>query len=436
MKIYTLTFCLFLIFYGCSQNAPTSPRDHNSSTGNLSLSIDKTTAPKNVVKVVAHLTRTNHDTRSAELNLLSNTTADISFGQVLTGTWHLKVDAIDSDSAVVYTGETDVEVKVGLITNVNLTLSPTGNGHGSIYIFVNWGTGALKWNDYSGNPVFTNSDSGNGANGIGNPYIIIDNGIYKMWFKYLENNGVGTIGYAESKNGISWATVGNGPVIKTGSQGSWDMGMVTPGPVIKEDGIYKMYYSGAVEAHLIGQIGLATSSDGIHWQKYPKPIIQAGSGWETSINANSLVKKDGVYYLYYVGLGSSNTLRQGLATSTDGINWKKYEGNPILSPTEGWEYKGSYYSSVIFENGIFKMVYMNNQTNDTGFGKAVSTDGIHWTKDSNNPYFTGTDTYNNWTFRPIYPFFIKVGNSYRVYYASTVTTNNKQAIGFLTFNQF
>ncbi len=425
-----------LFLQSCASDKLVSP-DNDEGNGTISLNIDRANKPANVETVTAYLTRSGFDSLSGTLNLLSDTTAEMTFNDVAAGYWHLRVDAADENEIIVYTGETEVQVLAGVTAQVYLTLVPTGQGTGSIHITVTWGVPPnTEWIDYGNNPVFTNANTPYGINGVGNPHLFIENGIYKMWYKNLEDNGVGSIGYAESGDGINWNIVGGGQVIAPGPAGSWDAGMVTPGPVIKEDGIYKMYYSGAVEAHQSGQIGLATSPDGINWTKYPDPVIYSGSGWEYSINSNSLIKKDSVYYLYYHGWEAPLEYREGLATSTDGINWTKYENNPVISPTQSWEGTGTYYGSVIYDNNIFKMVYMNYLTEDMGFGLATSTDGKNWTKDPFNPHFTGQNTANTWTDRPLSPYLVKIDNVYRVYYNSTVTTYLDQAIGFLTINNF
>ena len=96
----------------------------------------------------------------------------------------------------------------------------------------------------------------------------------------------------------------------------------------------------------------------------------------------------------------------------------------------------TYYGSVVYNNDVYIMVYMNFLTEHMGFGKAISTDGIHWTKNVNNPYFTGLNTANNWSDRPLTPYLIKVSDGYRVYYNSTSEASDPQAIGFLTVDNF
>ena len=105
----------------------------------------------------------------------------------------------------------------------------------------------------------------------------------------------------------------------------------------------------------------------------------------------------------------------GVAISTDGINFTKYSGNPILTNDKPWELNGILDGSVIMDNGTLKMVYMNS--NASGFGFATSSDGLNWVKDNNNPFFTINNTANNWADDDIaYPSLVKTNNEYRIYY--------------------
>jgi predicted GH43/DUF377 family glycosyl hydrolase len=246
----------------------------------------------------------------------------------------------------------------------------------------------------------------------------------------LAAGGVGHIGYAESQNAITWTRPYPEPVLSPGNYGEWDATNVTPGAIIKVDGIYKMYYGGWADQEGQWSIGLATSSDGIHWNKYPNnPVLKGTSGWEYQISPSSVIQIEGKYYMYYTARNFPN-YSIGLATSSDGINWTRYSGNPILSPTNSWESTGVYNPSIISDNGIFKMVYSNAYPNNA-LGIATSTNGINWNKSEENPIFDNQKTTDNWGLGAIgYPFLIKINNEYRIYYSGRLPDSDIYRIGY------
>ena len=428
----TLTFFLLLAFYvGCSDNV--IQIEDSKENGNILLKIDKETAPSSVVYVKAYLTRENYQTISSYLNVQSDSTADLWLSDIYVGTWHLKVDAEDINGIVRYTGETDVEIIEGETTQIFLTLQSTGVGTGSIYIYVNWGGEGnnSEWIDYQDNPIIATSNNYYDYYGVFQPVVIYDEGIYKMWYMGSDfaGGGRGSVLYAVSQDGLTWTPFANNPVMKPEDYYVWDSQNVQPGAVIKEDGIYKMYYSGFSDSYGYWYIGLATSTDGITWEKYSNPILSPSSNWEYQMVASAIVKFNNVYYLYYTGRNLP-TRAVGVATSIDGINFTKYSGNPILTNTKLWEEEGVLDASVIEENSQLKMVYMNS--NGTGFGIATSTDGFNWTKANDNPFVTNQNTADNWASGKIaYPFWLKLSNETRIYYCGVTVYDDILRIGFM-----
>ncbi len=412
--VFLLLVCALVLYNGCIKYTITSP--DNNTKGKVSLQIDKTNAPQNVVRVIAYLSRTNYATLSGELNLLDSSSAQITFNDVPAGTWHLKVDALTADSLVVYSGEADVQVNDGFTTQVNLTLVPTGNGKGSIYIFVRWGTGS-NWIDYSLNPIFTSNDNPTFPNQVSTSKVIYDNGKYRMWYMCTYNGGRNNVWYAESLDGIHWQNKFTYPVFASGNTGSWDDYGVAPGSIIKDGNKYLMYYTGWRSIYGVWQIGLAESNDGITWLRYPNPILKADSSSNFKIGVTSVLKINGKYYMYYTSspLGYYDNMRINLAISSDGINWTRYPANPVLKPTESWEGVGINFPAVIYDNNHFIMIY--NNTDRTKLGIANSDDGINWKK-SLTPTFTTRDTQKKWE-QAAYPFLTKFGNEYWLYYTGT-----------------
>ena len=417
------------LFFSCSTEI-TNPAKENS--GKLLLKIDKQNAPESVVYVKAYLTRENFEPIFGTLNLLSDSTADLLLSEIDAGTWHLKVDAEDDSGLVLYTGETDVQVFAGFTSQVYLTLQPTGSGTGSIYIYVTWGVPINhSWIDYQNNPILTSSGNYYDYYGIAQPVVLYDEGIYKMWCLGLDYTGGGRshIVYAESNDGLIWTAYSGNPVLSPGNYGHWDSGNVQPGAVIKDGGIYKMFYTGWSDQYSNWNIGLATSINGINWTKHPQPILYGTSGWEYQIIVSSVIKINNQYYLYYTGRNSSN-YAIGLATSSYGINFTKYSGNPVLVSDAPWELNGILDASVVNINETLKMAYMNS--NGTGFGFATSSDGMNWTKANNNPFFKNENTSNGWAAGKIaYPYMVKVPNETRIYYSGYNYNDSKLKIGVL-----
>ncbi|MHC1739005.1 MAG: hypothetical protein AB9882_13445 [Ignavibacteriaceae bacterium] len=418
--LFVSAIFLFILFSGCTKENSVNPPSNNE-TGKVFLKFDKTNAPSNVVSVTATLTREGYSPVTGSLNIQSDTTAEILLSDLVVGTWQLKVDAMDSSSLIIYTGEASVNILAGVTTQVSLILHPTGQGKGNIYITVSWGSSSSgNWLDYMLNPILRKGNNSFDNFGVWAPKVLIEGSQYKMWYSNLTNSGVSCIGYAISNDGLNWTKPVMAPVLTRGSGNSWDSYSVSPGQVIKVGSTYRMYYTGYSSMNGNWDVGLATSEDGINWVKYNNPVLYAGN--ENQIIAGDIVVINSIYYLYYT-VRNLPYYSISLATSTDGISWTKYAQNPILSVSQSWEGTGIYWPSVDYSNGKYYMVFQNVKDNLTAFGLAYSTDGKNWTKNSNNPFFTNNDTYNHWVDYICYPELEIINNEWRVYYSGVSPTS-------------
>jgi hypothetical protein len=100
--------------------------------------------------------------------------------------------------------------------------------------------------------------------------------------------------------------------------------------------------------------------------------------------------------MYYSGKDALGQLRIGLALSSDGANWRKYEGNPILDTGKSGDWDAQYvYAPVVWrDQDSWRMLFTgcdSSQHDNYQIGVAESEDGVQWTKCARNPVFCNPD---------------------------------------------
>ncbi len=127
--------------------------------------------------------------------------------------------------------------------------------------------------------------------------------------------------------------------------GGWD-GLLVTGPTVVQgpDKLWRLYYSGLGTN---GGIGLLTSTNGITWSPHGKsPVLEVEPGrWDSQILEQTVIYARGKYWLWYSGLdrplSPETVIAIGVATSEDGMHWQRFPGNPVLRPGQ----KGSWNDS-------------------------------------------------------------------------------------------
>lgn len=275
-------------------------------------------------------------------------------------------------------------------------------------------------------PVFQGV-SGTGwenANGLGESTVLYEDGIFKMWYSSAVSATSAAIGYATSTDGVTWNRYASNPVFSpSGVNGAFDKSLAFRSEIVKSNGIYYMYYNGfEVNDSGAGAIGLATSTDGITWNRnVGNPILSIGSGWENgSLYNTSVVIVGGTWYMLYEARGTGSNIL-GLATSSDGITWTKYGSNPVLATSfQGLGYVAA--PALVYDSGVFYIWYLGNAGDGTYYtGRAYSTDAITWThysvKDMSNSNPNGT---SQWEWISVSDFSnpIEVNGSVYAYYTA------------------
>ncbi len=104
---------------------------------------------------------------------------------------------------------------------------------------------------------------------------------------------------------------------------SWESGHVyNPAAVVKDGQVVLLYRAHADD--LISHVGLATSDDGIHFEREPEPVMSPTEDYERfGCEDPRVTEIDGTYYLTYSGWDRERALLC-LATSTDLRTWTKH----------------------------------------------------------------------------------------------------------------
>ncbi len=166
------------------------------------------------------------------------------------------------------------------------------------------------------------------------------------------------------------------------------MGWDQPTVLYREDlGLYQMWYRIIRGDNYAHEIGYAESTNGRDWTIEPQAVLLPGAPgeWDSvRLGYPSVIYVNGTYLMYYHGNETNNKIRIGMATSRDGLSWKKETGNPILLLGEpgSWDAAAVHAPTVLYDpdDATFKMWYSGSNGVYIRIGYATSPDGFIWTK--------------------------------------------------------
>ncbi len=185
-----------------------------------------------------------------------------------------------------------------------------------------------------------------------------------MWYTgqvWDGGHGVSKIGIARSDDGIHFERFRRDPVLVP--EADFEKESVMNPFVMVEDGKFRMWYA-AGETYEPNTICYAESDDGIRWEKHPgNPIFSCNPDKEYEqerIGACDVLKEDGGYLMFYIGYRDIQTACVCAARSKDGItDWERVPENPLVLPTPGgWDEDSCYKPTVVrAEDGTYRLWY-------------------------------------------------------------------------------
>jgi hypothetical protein len=231
---------------------------------------------------------------------------------------------------------------------------------------------------YSANPVFTGTGADTWDQKIRERgYILREKGIYHLWYTgYREGAGQSrSLGYATSADGLNWTRYKGNPI----QASTWVEDM----SVMKSGNTYYMFAEGKEDvAHWL------TSTDRIHWKEQGPLDIRYTNHQPLSKGAYgtpAIWKENDVWYLFYERKDEA----VWLATSNDLKVWTNVQDQPVLEkgPSD-YDRHAVAMNQVIRYKGAYYAYYHASAFTDWhewSTNIAVSSDLIHWTKYTGNP---------------------------------------------------
>lgn len=141
------------------------------------------------------------------------------------------------------------------------------------------------------------------------------------------------------------------PVFEAAGEGHWDVKIRERGWILREGNHWRLWYTG-YDGTRDGQkmLGLATSSDGLTWKRHPgNPIYK--DHWVEDV---CVIPHDGMLYMFAEGEQD----RAQLLTSQDGVAWKRV-GRLDVRLTNGDPISDGPYGTptVWHEDGVWNLFY-------------------------------------------------------------------------------
>ena len=178
------------------------------------------------------------------------------------------------------------------------------------------------------------------VDGVAFPAVVSIGSGWRMYYtalKQARGHRQGAIFAAESRDGIHWQPVGDGPILAPGASGSGlDREACVSCDVVKgPDGRWHMFYCGGVSRpgdddgrfHIMH----ATSRDGLTWRADPEPVLAGAiAGYQDALHPELVRAPDGKWWMLFVARSRHADFRMYIAQSADLKKWRLLRPMPAL----------------------------------------------------------------------------------------------------------
>jgi predicted GH43/DUF377 family glycosyl hydrolase len=190
------------------------------------------------------------------------------------------------------------------------------------------------WQRISDTPILSPQGYGWESAGTFNPSVVFFHGKFIMLYRAQDRAGTSTLGYAESRDGVRFQRRAQ-PVFSPQTDYEKDGGVEDP-RLVKFGRTFYLTYTGYNKKD--AQLCLATSKDLIHWKRLGVILPAYKGKWYKAWTKSGAIvpeKINGAYWMYYHGISSAKLGQVGLAYSSDLVHWTEALDQPILPARPG-----------------------------------------------------------------------------------------------------
>lgn len=246
----------------------------------------------------------------------------------------------------------------------------------------------------SDGPVLEASDLGDGHYGaiLSAVYFEADGLRHAYVVGFGDDRGDQDVFHATSPDGLAWEIDANAPFAELGLELS-PPGPIPSSVIQADDGTWLMYLWGVPAPQFEGAViyrATAPSPAG-PWVADSEPVLglgEAGAWDDVALDFPAVLPMGGGYLMAYGGINGNDTTSIGIATSDDGMTWQK-DPEPVLM-ADSCDKPGAPYAAaprVIPTPSGYLMLF--DQDRETHV--ATSTDGHEWTCAGPEPLLVAED---------------------------------------------
>lgn len=228
------------------------------------------------------------------------------------------------------------------------------------------------------------------SKGLCAPCALVIDGKVHLFYQTYGNGRDDAICHAVSTNGISFKRNATNPVFKP--TGEWNCGRAIDAEVIKFKDRYLLYFATRDQDFEIQMQGVATAPLNTNfnredWKQLTDyPIMVPEFDWEKKcVEGASVIQRNDELFMFYAGAYNNEPQQVGVAKSTDGIHWDKLFKEPFLANGKSGEWNSSESGHPhIFEDTGGRTFLFFQGNNDKGKTWYISNVEVFW--DENGPY--------------------------------------------------